>query len=374
MAKKGIKQTLTHLFSLADVQINGNRPWDIQVHNPKFYQRVLAESDMGLGEAYMDGWWDCKRIDLLIEKILRANLEKRIKNKKSLIWFALKAKLINRQNKSRSLKVAKEHYDLDNKLYEFMLDKNMQYTCGYWRKAKNLEKAQEDKLDLVCRKLQLKKGDKVLELGSGFGGFARYAAKKYGCHVTCYNISKEQVEYARKICKGLPVDIKLADYRNVKGKFDKIASIGLCEHIGRKNYRDFMKLANRCLKPGGLFLLHTIGWGSSQKTSSRSWLDKYIFPGGEIPSVKQLAEAADHLLVMEDWHNFGADYALTLMAWYNNFTKNWDKLKKDYDERFYRMWTFYLLMCAGVFRSRKGQLFQVVLSKGGVKGGYRSVR
>lgn len=373
MGKKNAKQIAQDVLDLAEVKIDGNQPEDIQVHNPKFYSRVLAGGSLALGESYMDGWWDCKELDQFFDRILRANLNKKVLGLRNVIWPLVKSKLVNMQSKSRSLKVAKQHYDLDNNLYEKMLDKNMQYTCGYWRKAKNLDEAQEDKLDLICKKLNLKKGESVLELGCGFGGFARFAAKKYGCRVTCYNISKEQAAYARKICRGLPVEIRLQDYRGAKGKFDKVAAIGICEHIGRKNYRKFMQIAYQCLKPGGLFLLHTIGRNTIGK-SVEPWINKYIFPHGELPSPKQISAAAEGLFVLEDWHSFGPDYDKTLMAWHENFEKNWGKLKGKYDERFARMWRYYLLCCAGAFRARKNQLWQVVFSKKGVKGGYQSVR
>jgi len=219
----------------------------------------------------------------------------------------------------------------------------------------------------------LKKGDRVLELGCGWGGFAKYAAEKYGCSVTAYNISKEQVKYGQEKCKGLPVKIIRGDYRTAKGTFDKVVAIGLAEHIGFKNYKAFMKVAHRCLKKDGLFLIHTIGRNSS-KNRTDPWIEKYIFPNGMLPSLNQLSQAADGLFVIEDWHIFGGDYAETLMAWFKNFDKNWPKYRQQYGDRFYRMWKYYLLACAGTFRTRKNQLWQIVLSKDGITSGYESVR
>ena len=368
-AKKAVQSVL----SRADIIINGDRPWDIQVKHPKFYSRLLAGGSLALGESYMDGWWSCKELDQFFDKILSKKLHKTPIGIRHFILPAIKARLFNMQTRSRSKKVAKIHYDLSNDFYEKMLDKRMQYTCAYYKNTKNLDKAQEAKLDLVCKKLKLKKSDKVLELGGGWGGFAKFAAEKYGCHVTSYNISKEQVRYARESCKDLPVEIKHEDYRNARGKYDKVASIGMMEHVGYKNYRSFIKLVSKRLKPNGLFLLHTIG-GNRSKKSAEPWIIKYIFPQGMLPSAKQITKATEKLFVMEDWHNFGADYDKTLMAWFNNFNKNWDKLKSNYDERFYRMWKYYLLCCAGAFRARGQQLWQIVLSKGGVPGGYIPVR
>ena len=366
------KETLTQLLAKADIQVNGPRDWDIQVHNEEFYKAALAGGTMAIGESYMDGWWDCKALDEMVCRALKAQIEKQIQ---PVFFFqVILARAINQQSKSRSLRVAEQHYDLGNDLYEKMLCSHMQYTCAYWKNAKNLEEAQRDKLDLVCRKLQLKPGEKVLELGCGWGGFAKFAAENYGVQVTAYNISKEQVAWAREKCKGLPVDIRLQDYREAEGEYDKVVSIGLCEHIGPKNFAQLMRLVHSRLKNHGLFLLHTIGNTVSRVTQD-PWIDKYIFPGSVLPSVRQLSESAEGLLVVEDVHNFGADYDKTLMAWYENFQQHWPEIRSEkYNDRFYRMWKYYLLMCAGSFRARKNQLWQFVFSKYGVEGVYDSVR
>lgn len=373
MAQTNAKSVLQDILALADIQINGSRPWDIRVHNEELYDRILTGGTLAVGEAYMDGWWDSQQLDELFNKVLVAELDKKIVSQ-SLVWHVLKSKLLNAQTKTRSKQVAQQHYDLGNEFYAHMLDKRMQYTCGYWSTgATDLDDAQERKLDLVCRKLQLKSTDTVLELGCGWGGFAKYAAEKYGCAVTSYNISSEQVAYAKEQCAGLPVTIIQADYREATGLFDKVASIGMCEHVGYKNYPGFIQLANRSLKPGGLFLLHTIG-GLTSVTTTEPWIDKYIFPNSMLPSVAQLAAACEGQFVIEDFHNFGADYDKTLMAWYANFVKHWPKFAEQYGDRFYKMWEYYLLSCAGSFRACKNQLWQFVLSKGGVPGGYTPVR
>jgi len=366
------KQTIQDLFAQADIKIDGDRSWDIRVKNEGLYKRILSQGSLGFGEAYMDGWWETEALDVLIDKLLRSEVDKKVVSFKALT-NVVKARLTNRQTKERSKKVAVEHYDLGNDFYAKMLDSHMQYTCAYWPQAKNLEEAQEHKLDLICQKLGLSSKDHVLEMGCGWGGFAKYAATKYGCRVTGYNISKEQVKYARDACCDLPVEIRQQDYREATGTYDKVVAIGLCEHIGYKNYHGFMKIAHKSLKDNGLFLLHTIGGNESGK-STDPWIDKYIFPNSMLPSATQLAETSEGLFVLEDWHSFGPDYDKTLMAWFANFDKNWPAMKSQYGERFYRMWKFYLLVCAGSFRARKNQLWQVMLSKGGVSGGYQSVR
>lgn len=361
-----------NLLDLADVKINGNRPWDIQVHNEKLYQRVIKEGTLGLGEAYMDGWWDAEKLDEFFFKVVRAELDKKIEGNWSFRFFVLFNFLFNFQTKNRAFIVGRRHYDLGNDLYQAMLDSRLTYTCGYWRTAANLADAQEAKLDLVCRKLNLQAGQSVLDIGGGWGSFAKFAAEKYGAKVTVVTVSKEQVELGQKLCAGLPINFILQDYRDIKGNFDHIVSLGMIEHVGYKNYRIYMKVAARCLADNGLFLLHTIGNNDSVKTGD-SWLEKYIFPNSMVPSIKQLGQVFEGLFVMEDWQNFSADYGLTLMAWFKNFENNFSELKGKYDERFYRLWKYYLLSCAGSFRARKNQLWQIVLSKKGMLGGYRSV-
>lgn len=367
------KSLAENLLKLADVKINGTRPWDIQVHNENLYARVLSEGSLGLGESYMDKWWDVASLDQLIHKLLHARIDERIPKTLTNALAVLKSKIINLQSKSRAFQVGEQHYDLGDNLFKNMLDSRMLYSCAYWKNADCLEDAQEHKIELICKKLQLKPGMKLLDIGCGWGGLAKHAAEKYGAHVVGVTISKEQAKYAQKLTAGLPVSIQLKDYRDVKEKFDRIVSVGMFEHVGYKNYETFMKIAHQLLKDDGLMLLHTIGSNTSQTTGD-AWITKYIFTNGMLPSVKQIASSAEGLFVMEDWHNFGADYDKTLMAWYENFEKNWPSLQNQYGERFYRMWKYYLLSCAGMFRARAIQLWQIVLSKKGSPGGYLSIR
>lgn len=364
MSTNRAETVLIDLLSEAGIGINGSNPQDIQVHNLGFYQRVLNENVLGLGEAYMDGWWDCEAIDQMIDLALRADLERRVKGNWKMWWPVLQSKLINLQSSRRAYQVGEEHYDLGNDLYEAMLDKRMNYTCGYWRDAQDLDSAQEAKLDLVCRKIELEPGMTVLELGCGFGAFAKFAAEKYGAHVTGVTVSREQVELGMKMSAGLPVELKLQDYRLVEGTYDRVISIGVMEHVGYKNYHTYMDVVNRTLKDDGIAFIHTIG-GNLSVTTANAWTTKYIFPNGMLPSIAQLGAVMENLFIMEDWHNFGPDYDPTLMAWYDNFEKAWPELKSKYDERFYRMWKFYLLSSAGGFRSRMTQLWQIVMTRPG---------
>jgi cyclopropane-fatty-acyl-phospholipid synthase len=318
----------------------------------------------------MDGWWECRALDRLFDRILRARLDKQVKRDRKLLMAALKATVVNYQNRSRAFNIGRRHYDIGNRLFLNMLDSRLNYSCGYWANADTLEAAQEAKLDLTCKKLLLEPGMKVLDIGCGWGGFARWAAEKYGVSVVGITVSKEQAGFAAEYCKGLDVRIDLRDYRDLDETFDAIVSIGMFEHVGVKNYRTFMGVIRRCLRPDGMFLLHTIA-GNSSVSATDPWIHKYIFPDSMLPSAKQICTAAEGRFVLEDWHSFGQDYDRTLMSWHANFARNWEKLKEIYDDRFYRMWTYYLLSCAGSFRSRRNQLWQIVFSKNGVKGRYR---
>ena len=369
MKHESSKQVVQKLLAPLDVQINGNRPWDVQIDNPDFFNRVLGGGSLALGESYMDGWWRCEALDQFFDRILSEGIDKRVKKDKHIIAAILRAKIINAQSKSKAYIIGKRHYDIGNRLFSIMLDKRMNYSCGYWEKATTLDQAQKAKLDLICQKLMLKPGMTVLDIGCGWGGFARWAAKKYRVKVLGITVSQEQVKFAGKACKGLDVKIELRDYRDIRDTFDRIVSIGMFEHVGSKNYKKFMKMVCRCLKSDGLFLLHTIA-GNTSVHASDPWISKYIFPNSMLPSARQISSAAERLLMLEHWHSFGQYYDQTLMAWHHNFTKNWAKVKDLYDKRFYRMWTYYLLSCAASFRSRRNQLWHIVCSKRGIRGGY----
>lgn len=367
-----LMSVVADLLHKSGIEVNGSRPFDPQIYDERLYNRVLAQGSLGLGEAYMDGWWDCEDLSQFFYLVCRTKLDEQV-TPLNFLLLALKARIMNCQSKSRSSQVGQAHYDIGNDLYQSMLDRRMVYTCGYWKNAKNLEEAQEAKLDLVCQKMGLRPGMKVLDIGCGWGGFLKFAAENYGVCGTGVTISKEQAELARHLCQGNDVDIRLCDYREVSDTFDRVISLGMFEHVGYKNYSTYMKTVASCLKDDGLFLLHTIGGNKSAHTTD-PWLDKYIFPNGMIPSITQVGKAIEGYFVMEDWHNFGADYDKTLLSWFENFDHNWQDLQHKFDPVFYRRWKYYLLSCAGSFRSRTNQLWQIVLSKSGVEAGYASLR
>lgn len=367
----GAYRFVEELLARADVKIGGSRPWDIQFHHHDVPERVLARGSLGLGEAYMDCAWDAKRLDEFFYRVLRAGLDRELKPLR-LIFHSLKARLFNQQSVKRAWQVGEQHYDLGNAFYAAMLDPRMAYTCGYWKDATNLAEAQEAKLDLICRKLDLKPGMRVLDIGCGWGSFMGYAAEKYGVECVGVTISKEQAALGQEKYRHLPVEFRLQDYRTLNEPFDHIVSVGMFEHVGYKNYRTYMEVAHRCLRDNGLFLLHTIG-KNRRFRGADPWIDKYIFPNGELPSAGQIGDSVAGLFVVEDVHNFGADYDKTLMAWHANFEAAWPRFADQLGERFYRMWRYYLLCCAGAFRAREIQLWQWVLSKRGVAGGYQRI-
>lgn len=373
MNYRSMKSFLEKYFQRLGIQLNGSNPWDIQVLDDRFYYKVITQGSLGLGEAYMDGWWEVQHIDEWAFRILRLNLNYRWDSRLNEIWHWIHSLFCNLQSKSRAFIVGEKHYDIGNHLFIKMLDKRMTYSCGYWKKANNLNDAQEAKMELICQKIGLQPGMKVLDIGCGWGSFAKYAAEKYNVAVVGITISKNQLEFAQHSCRGLPIKLRLQDYRDLNESFDRIVSIGQMEHVGYKNYNVYFDIIHRCLTDYGIFLLHTIGSNESVRRVD-PWIEKYIFPNGMLPSIKQLSTAFEKKFVMEDWHNFGESYDKTLMAWYHNFDTNWSEIKKDYDERFYRMWKYYLLTNAGAFRARSIQLWQIVFSKNGILNGYQSIR
>ncbi len=369
ISKSFAQRRLEVLLAKSGITLNGSSPWDMQVSDSKLYSSLLFNGSLSLGEGYMRGSWECAQIDEFINRLLRSPIaQNHAFFSHALSW--LSAKVFNLQSQRRAYQVGEHHYDIGNDLYQAMLDPSMVYSCGYWADSGTLANAQQAKLDLICRKLALQSGMTVLDIGCGWGSFAEYAAEHYGVEVVGITVSKEQAEWAKNTCGSLPVEIRLQDYRSLDQQFDAIVSVGMFEHVGHKNYRTFMKVVERCLKPQAMCLLHTIGKNHS-RMGLDPWTAKYIFPNGEIPSMRRISAAVESLLVVEDWHNFGPDYDKTLMAWFHNFDRAWEQLRDHYSDTFYRMWKYYLLSCAGAFRARRLQLWQIVLSKGLSQEAYR---
>jgi len=368
------------LLHRADLTLNGPAACDPRVHDPRFFDRVVAGGSLALGESYMDGWWSCEQLDEFFVRLLRSNLEREARLPLRQALAVAAAKVMNLQSPRRAPQVAHVHYDLSTQIFEAFLDPRLVYSCGYWKNAETLEKAQEDKLELVCRKLGLCAKDRLLDIGCGWGSFLKFAHERYGCESLGVTISGPQAEYARRHCSGLPITILETDYREIHerdhGRFQKIVSIGMFEHVGPRNYRTFLQVVNGVLAEDGLFVLQTIGDNLSS-VRCEPWLDKYIFPNGVAPSVQQIGKAMEGLFVMEDWHNFGPDYYRTLMSWSRNLKASYSSLRLDLPaakDRFYRMWEYFFASFGAAFKARHLQLWQIVLSKGASRAADPAIR
>ena len=374
-SSSGPQAAVRALFLQAGIAFDGSQSFDIEVRNPRVFSAIANGGSLGFGESYMAGDWECAQLDEMASRLLAARLDQQPIGVAQLKLFAhrLRSRLINLQSPARAYQVGEQHYDIGNDVFERMLDPAMIYSCGYWERASTLAQAQQDKCEMICRKLQLSPGERLLDIGCGWGGLAAYAASHFAVQVHGVTVSKQQAELARDRCKGLPVTIGLRDYRLLTGQYDKIVSVGMFEHVGQKNYSVFFDTVSRLLKPEGIFLLHTIGTEASAGATD-PWIDRYIFPNGRIPDLREIVMAIEGRLIMEDWHNFGPDYDRTLMAWASNFSARWPEIRARYGDRFFRMWRYYLLGCAGYFRARQGQLWQIVLTRADRKNSYRSFR
>jgi len=363
-AEAALRRALAH----AGITVDGDAPHDSHVHDRRFYRRVLRDGSLGLGESYVEGWWDAKSVDGFIERILSGGLARRVSRDARSLAVALAARLLNLQRRARAARNVRSHYERDLDLFRVMLGPGMVYSCGYWMDGGSLEAAQEAKLELCCRKVGLSEGKRLLDIGCGWGSLAEYAARKRGAEVVGITLSPEQAEVARERCRGLPVEIRVQDYREIRERFDAVVSVGMFEHVGRRNHQAYMEAVGRCLAPGGLSLLHTIA-GNEATSHIDPWIHRYIFPGAQLPTLAEIASASEGCFLVEDVHNFGPHYDRTLMAWHHNVEAGWDALNASYDERFRRAWRYYLLSCAASFRARFTQLFQLVLARPGTRRG-----
>jgi len=367
------KAFVTSLLEQAGIIVNGPNPWDPRISDERLWIRLLAEGTLGLGEAYMEGWWDCADLAEFFSRVIGADIQNKLRITPNLIWQLVQARFLNMQTIGRARRVAEMHYS-ETDAYKASLDSRMTGSCGYWPEGvTNVDQAQEAKLDMICRKVDLQQGERVWDIGCGWGAFMGFAAEKYGASCVGVTVSPDQAAYGRERYKDLDVEFQVKDYRQFDQKVDKIVSMGMFEHVGYKNFATYFKTARRALKDDGLFLLHTIG-SPDTKTTIDPWIEKYVFPGGVLPSIAQIGKAIEHQFVMIDLHNIGPHYDYTLMAWNENFQKNWPAPQTPGEKRFKRMWEYYLLCCAGAFRCRSIQVWQFVLSTHGVPPGYKTAR
>jgi len=425
MASRDIKKiensvfapTIKRIFSSFGVDINGDKPSDMKFNTNKMWYRMvkyhIGIDRLAVGEGYMDGLWDCDDLQTFFEKVF---LESHYAfNKHSMrvskLVHSLPLLAFNLQSKSRCKKDISSHYDIGNDLFKLMLDRSMNYSCGYWTKnaflnptigenelqvktntlCETLDEAQLNKMLLIARKLNLSPGMTILDIGCGWGYLAKFLAINFDVHVLGITISKEQIKYATTTdleqheldflrIPGLKSEgtgtfkFELRDYRDTKETFDRIVSVGMLEHVGKKNYDEYFKICHRNLKDDGLALIHTIGVCHDFVPQVEPWCNKYIFPGGMTPYQHQIVKATFGRFVIEDWHNMGYNYYRTLNVWHKNFLKSWPQLEGKYDQRFKRMWEFFLCSSAALFKTRRLNLWQIVLSKDGFQGGYVSLR
>ena len=365
-----------------DVGFAGERPWDLQVHNPALFGDLIRRGSLALGEAYVRGDWDCAALDQLFTRLLRSSLSRQVAS-----GFLPSAQLlgvlrrqaehwINWQTRRRSTRVAELHYDIDHRIYAATLDSRLIYSCAHWQYADDLETAQLHKLQRICLKLELEPGMRLLDVGCGWGALAAYAAQAHGVEVVGITLSRQQAAFCQQ-CYGDQVQVLHCDYRSEQlrslGPFDRIVSIGMLEHVGRKNDRVYFETLSHLLVPDGLLLLQTIG-SHDTNFDLDPWIDTYIFPAGRLPSAQQLSVGFESWFLLQDWENFGCDYDQTLVAWNQNFERVWPALQAEIKHGFERFWRYYLLSCAGFFRSGQGQLWQLVLSPKAACRSYRSTR
>ena len=296
---------------------------------------------MSLGDGYVSGRWDTQDLGQTLYELTKSGDIVRL----------VKDKTIGNISQDKPEEVIHQHYDISNELFRAMLDPTMSYTCGYWRAgATNLEQAQHDKNELICQKLELEPGMSIVDLGCGFGSFAKHAQENHDVRVIGYTLSKEQAQIAKDFC-----DVRVEDYRKVTGTFDRVISMGMLEHVD--NYREYMKVVYRHLADDGISLFQTIGVNHS-RGQSHPWINRHIFPNGSLPSLAQLCSAMEGRLVLEDLENFGTDYAITSQAWWDNFDQNF-----ECSPLFHRMWHFYIMFFKAAFLTRTFQLWQVTMTK-----------
>ena len=350
------------LLSRADVAISGNRPWDITVHDHRFFPKVLLQGSLGLGESYMLNYWSTDDLEEFFYRLINAKIENISHNLPPHIISKLVDRILNQQTKSKALHNAEHHYNLGNDLFFGFLGKYRNYSCGYYQNASCLDDAQLAKMERVCKLLKLGSSDRLLDVGGGWGEFARFAASNFGCHVTSINIADEQIRYAVEYCKGTSVKVQKKDYRDIAGRFSKIAVLAMFTHVGQKNYRSFMEKMHRCLEPGGKMIMETVG-GKISKTNCDPWVNKYFFMGGMIPSLEQIDNAIDGLFIKDSIYEFGLDYVYTLREWYKNFTLSWPSQNGLYSETIRRMFEYFFLSVAGAFRAKDLLHWHIVFSK-----------
>lgn len=360
----------------------GDLEVSLDIKNPSFFRRLALYGDIGFAESYMDGDFECEDLTKLIQlAILNSSKletnsedEKRFSFYNALPWFNKIKHMLRKNSKTKSKKNISEHYDLSNEFFKLMLDETMMYSSAVFKNDDySLHEAQKAKIDILAKKLNLKKGSKVLEIGSGWGAMATHLVKEYGCDVTTLTLSKEQ----KKICEDRfkehnieqSVDVLLKDYRDMEGQFDAIIAVEMFEAVGREYFDIFFKKCESLLKRSGVLVMQIITMPDQRYKSyckGTDFIQKYIFPGGHLPSVGKILdvttkETSLNLLNLEDYTEH---YAKTLNIWHETFIQKSQEVKElGFDEYFMRMWKMYLCYCEAAFLTRNINLVQVVFTR-----------
>ena len=355
--------TVQDFLQQADIRVDGSRPWDIKICHPDFFKCIMQQGLLGLGESYMDGWWECERVDILIYKFLTGRLDEYLPIHLHNILNLFSAKLLSLKPDHVSLTSGNKEHEIGYDIFAVMLDNYMQYSCGLWREGTSLDEAQTAKLQMICEKLQLSPGMRILDLGCGWGGTAEYMARHYGVYVEGITDSTEQQKVAQARCRDLDVTIMLGDFHDcIDDQFDRIISLGTLQNIELRNYQAFFKRIANSLNPDGRCLLQSIGKDQFVNHVGL-WINKYIFPRGCLPSEEQIVRSTQPYLHIEDWINLGGDYDKTFMSWEKRINDAWPELKDNYSPRFKRMLDYYLCSCAGFLRAKKLNMWQMVFSR-----------
>lgn len=363
-----------HRFGPEHAELHGT----MIVHDQRFFLRALAEGDIGIGESYMAGEWSTPDLVSLARVMLRNLTLLEGSGGLARALHRLTGGLMRRL-RDNSLDGSRDHirrhYDLGNDFFRLFLDAHLMYSCAFYQSAGDtLEQAQEQKLDRICQRLRLTPGDHVLEIGTGWGGFAAWAATRYGCRVTTTTISAEQYRYARDLVSRLGeasarIELLQQDYRRLSGQFDKIVSIEMFEAVGLNHYDDYFGAVDRLLKPHGTMLLQTITVDDQwfpRYVGQPDWIEKYIFPGGQLASVGEILKSLARCTQLSMYHaeNIGTHYARTLHSWRERFQRRLADVKAmGFDDQFVRMWDLYLAYCEAAFVERHIGDFQLLLGK-----------
>jgi cyclopropane-fatty-acyl-phospholipid synthase len=343
----------------------------VHVRDERFFRRCVLSGDIGLAESFMAGEWDTPDLAEVVSWFILNDGAKKpgaLLRMGNALLHRLRANDLVRSRRNIAA-----HYDLSNEFFALFLDATMTYSSALFRHAETLEQAQYAKIDRLCRMLELQPKDRVLEIGTGWGAFSRYAAKHYGCHVTTITISRQQYEWAQQRMReeGLEdrIDLQFLDYRNVTGRYDKIVSVEMIEAVGYEYYDTFFGRLDELLTPNGMIALQAITSPESRFEGIRNGVDfiqKHIFPGGLIPSVGALMESMQDVtdFTVRDLFDFGDSYAHTLQLWSDNFESNLDRVRAlGFDEVFLRKWRYYLMYCKAAFQMRHISVVQLLLSR-----------